>query len=484
MPKDSSLKTLLSQLQYLQNTSYKYALLKRFDDGVVSFNIKNPQNIKLKMQDSIYIFNKYQIETNEYVSIKGNVVKKAGKYRYLNGETLQDLIKNAGTKGLYNVNKVQIVRWITGVPVLQFINYMKNPLFKLQPYDEVTIFDETYFNPLKWIAVTGEVNKQNAYVYSKGMTLKDAITMAGWFNSKANKNYIELTRHVVVNNQRERKFYNLSDANLSFKLQPFDEIDIKRIINWNEKKTVILKGEVKYPGTYIIKSGDTLYDVIKRAGGFTKEAYLYASVFSRVSVKDLQQKRLTNMLYKLKRKAAIIAASAKSAGEGSMNAQSLLSSIDGLIKDAKQYKPIGRIALKLDGNLTKFKNSPYNIVLKDKDKLVIPGKSDSVIVTGEVLNESAFVYNADDAKSYIEKAGGVTYDASDIYFVVHANGFSEKADLSSWTSSNIDNLLPGDVVVIPLNIKRSTWYGISNDLASVVYKLAITAASLKTVGAF
>jgi len=483
MPKDSSLKTLLTKLQYLKNTAYNYALLKRFDDTIVSFDIKNPKDIKLGLKDTVYIFNKYQVQANAYVTIAGNMVKKVGKYRYLKGETLQDLINNAGTLGMFNANKVQIVSWATGVPILHFVDYEKNPKFKLQAYDSVTIFDETFFNPIKFIAVNGEVNKPNLYTCSKGMTLKDAITMAGWFSPKANMDHIELTRYTVKDNTRERKFYTLSDANLSFKLQAFDEIDVKRVINWNERKTVTLKGEVKYPGVYVIKSGDTLYDVINRAGGFTSDAYLYAAVFSRESIKKIQQKRLTDMLYKLKRKSAIIAASAKGMGESTLDAQSLLSSIDGLIKDAKSYNPVGRIALKLDSNLTKFKASRYNIILHDKDKLVVPTKTDSILVTGEVLNETAFVYNKDNAESYIHQAGGVSADADEIYFVVHANGFSERGDLGSWIGGDIDDLLPGDVIVVPLHIQTSTWFSAASDISSVVYKLAITAASLKAVGA-
>jgi len=484
MPKDGSLKTLLSQLEYLKNTAYDYAILQRFDESILSFDINNPKDIQLQMKDSIYIFNKYQIYANDFVTIKGSIVKKPGKYRYLAGVTLQDIIKNAGTKGLYNKRKVQILRWKQdGELDLYFIDYIKNPNFKLQPYDEITIFDKNYFTPLQWIEVQGEVNQPKKYTYTDGATLKDALLMAGWFTQKANKNHIELTRYSVKNDKRERKFYILSDANLSFALHPFDKITVKRIANWSKKKTITLSGEVKYPGVYEINSGDTLYDILKRAGGFTKNAYLYASVFSRESVKKLQQKRLRDMLYKLKRKAAIITASAKNAGENSVDARTLLISIDRLIKDAKRYNPIGRMAIRLDSDLEKFKSSPYNIVLKDKDRLVIPSATGSIIVTGEVLNESAFVYKENDVQTYIEQAGGLTADASDVYFVVHANGFSEKGDFSSWTNANLKTLKPGDVIVVPLEIKTNTWYTITNDLVSVVYKLAIISASLKTVGA-
>jgi len=103
------------------------------------------------------------------------------------------------------------------------------------------------------------------------MTLKDALTMAGWFQDKADKNYIELIRYKVINDQRIREIKKLSIKDLDFELKPYDEIYVKTIPNWNERETVTIKGEVKYPGVYVIQKGDRLADVIKRAGGFTKK---------------------------------------------------------------------------------------------------------------------------------------------------------------------------------------------------------------------
>jgi len=101
---------------------------------------------------------------------------------------------------------------------------------------------------------------------------------------------------------------------------------------------------------------------------------------------------------------------------------------------------------------------------------------------GEVLTPTAFVYTDDKALSYIKKAGGRTSLADDIYFVVHANGFTQKAEFNSWFNGDIE-IKPGDAITVPIQIKTSTWYGIAKDISSIVYQLAITAASLKTVGA-
>jgi len=162
----------------------------------------------------------------------------------------------------------------------------------------------------------------------------------------------------------------------------------------------------------------------------------------------------------------------------------MMSAIDSVAIQAKKLQPIGRVALNIDKNLTKFAKSPYNIVLENHDALYVTSKKDSVIVMGEVLTPTAFVYTNNEALSYIKKAGGKTSLGDDIYFVVHANGFTDKADLDSWFGNDNIKVKPGDAITVPIQIKTSTWYGIAKDISSIVYQLAITAASLKVVGVF
>ena len=482
IPKDKRLSTLLNKLVYLKNTYYDYGLLETFEGKIVSFNLKNPKDIKLNYKDKIYIFNKYEVLPEEFIKIDGKVVKNKGLYRYLKGITLKDIIYNAGVTPQFYPLKVKIISYDEEKrPSMKFVNYNTNPNYELKPFDEITLYSYYDFNTLKYIFMGGEVHNPNIYTYSQNMTLKELITAAGWITDKADTNYIELIRYRIENNKRKRIIKKLTFKDLDEKLQPYDEVTIKKIPDWNERKIVKIEGEVKYPGSYTIKKGDTLYDLIKRAGGFSDDAYLYGAVFTRKSIQQMQEKRLKKMIYRLKKKISIIAASAKGAGQSSMDAKNLIEAIDNLAIQAEKLKPIGRIAITLDNDLEKFKNSKYNISLKDGDKLYIPTKPDSVVVLGEVLTPTAFVYTENSALKYIQSAGGRTDMADDIYFVVHANGFTEKGEFG-WIDSDV-KVNNGDAITIPIKITTATWYGIAKDITSIVYQLAITAASLKTVGA-
>jgi len=485
LPADKKLSTLLKKLSFLKDTAYDYGIIERFNDELVSFNIKHPKNILLEPKDKIYIFNRYEIKPNYYVKIDGDVVARSGKLRFIRGMDLKDAINNAGLKEPFDESRVKIIRYDSQMrPRTFFVDYSRQKDLKLNPFDEITLYRYTDFNPLKIVTVYGEVNKPDVYYYSDNLKLKDVIEMAGGFTYKAYKKYIELIRYKIKNSQRVRIIKKLdfdSDKNMSIK--PYDEIFVKKIPNWNDRKVVEIKGEVKYPGVYTIKTGERLADVIKRAGGFTDNAYLYAAVFTRESVRKMQEKRLKTMIYKLKKKIAVISASAKGAGEQQMNAKDLMDAIDALAVQAEKLKPIGRVAIKFDRNLSRFAKSPYNITLEDKDVLYVPSKKDSVIVMGEVLTPTAFVYTTNSALKYIKKAGGRTTLADDVYFVVHANGFTQKGEFGSWFDDDV-KVKPGDAITVPINIKTATWYGIARDISSVVYQLAITAASLKTVGAF
>ena len=483
IPKDKSLKSLLSKLSYLKDTYYDYGLLERFEGNIISFNLKSPKNITLKPKDTIYIFNKYEVLPEEYILIQGKVVKNPGRYRYKPGMTLTDVVNTAGFTRPFDVYRVQIVSYDENLrPYVKFVDYTKHPNYPIQEYDEITFFDYYNFNPLKPFTVRGEVNNPNTFIYAKNLTLKSALQMAGWLTDRADKNYIEINRYKIVNGERKRFIKRVTLKDLDFKIEPYDEIYVKRIPKWYERKTVTISGEVKYPGTYTIEEGETLASVLKRAGGFTKKAYLYAAVFTRKSIQKLQEKSIKDMIYRLRKKASVIMASNKGIGEQGLETKDMLEAINMLAKEASKLKPIGRVAIKLDRDLEKFAESPYNVKLQDGDKLYIPIQSDTITVSGEVLTPNAFVYNSSNALDYIKKAGGLTKDADDIYFVVHANGFSEKGEIGSWFTKGV-KVKPGDAIVVPILIKTYSNYSIARDLTDIVYKLSITAASLKTVGA-
>jgi protein involved in polysaccharide export with SLBB domain len=64
-----------------------------------------------------------------------------------------------------------------------------------------------------------------------------------------------------------------SNRSKNYLLKPYDSLSIKPIPLWREGESIIVSGEVSFPGTYSIKLGETLFDVIQRAGGLTDRAF-------------------------------------------------------------------------------------------------------------------------------------------------------------------------------------------------------------------
>ena len=86
--------------------------------------------------------------------------------------------------------------------------------------------------------------------------------------------------------------------------------------------------------------------------------------------------------------------------------------------------------------------------------------------------------------SYISKVGGFTPIAdSDQIYVVHANGEAERFGGDLFLSSQAQ-VKPGDVIVVPQVLVTSSGMQVAKDISSILYQFAVTAASLKTVGAF
>ena len=272
---------------------------------------------------------------------------------------------------------------------------------------------------------------------------------------------------------------------MDLNLQVFedDEWSIFAIENWSDKKYIELKGEVRFPGKYSIAEGEKLSSVLNRAGGFTNHAFVEGSVFAREEIKQLQIKRIEESLDRLKTKAMQNSASAAQAGEDAKEKQNMLLAVTQLEKEAAAQKPIGRVSLDLFFDLNRFKNSTHDITLKDLDVLYIPTINDTISVVGEVLNQNTFVYDGEnDAKDYLRKAGGTTEIADpDYIYIVKANGEAKKLENNFfWGNSN--DVFKGDTIVVPMKLDTISDIAFTKDITQILYQLAITAASLKTVG--
>lgn len=515
LPRDGKLSTLLNnELKifgqngfFKVDTNYDYALIKNLYTSK-SFNLKNvlskQDDITLKSGDEIIIYNKSELQDLPFIYANGEIVKEdKRKYDYYDGLKAKDLFNIVNFKtekiivdektkkeertALYpDKTKLQINRIENNQKITHFIDVETNGNFPIKAYDEVTFFDFAKTNEIIKATIKGEVYIPGTYNITETTTINDLLKIAGGTTKKALSSICEVARYQVLGSQRVRTVLSL-DLNkameLNFQIKEDDEWTIFGIENWNEKKYIDLKGEVKYPGRYSIGEGEKLSSVLQRAGGFTNHAFVEGAVFTREEVKELQIKRLQESLDRIKTKAMQANASANEAGEKTEDKKNMLEAVTQLEKEASSNMPIGRISLNVFFDLNRFKNSLFDITIKDKDVFYIPSINDTISVVGEVLNQSTFVYDGDsDAKDYLEKAGGITELADEEYiYIVKANGEAQRVK-NDYFFGNSNDVFKGDTIVVPMKLDTVSDLAFTKDVTQILYQLAITAASLKTVG--
>jgi hypothetical protein len=85
------------------------------------------------------------------------------------------------------------------------------------------------------------------------------------------------------------------DARENISLKPLDEVHVFPKSLFVEMPKAAVNGEVRFPGTYSFRQGETLNSVLQRAGGFNPEAYLRGAFFTRESARKIQEQRLSEL---------------------------------------------------------------------------------------------------------------------------------------------------------------------------------------------
>ncbi len=483
---------------FLENTRFDYAMIKRIGKDtkprVFKVNLKaildGRSDFMLHNHDELYVFNELDTGASPYVTIEGTPLIKPGKYIYHRGMTLMDLINQAGVKEEYDKSKVRIVskQDQNGKSKVRVVNLNQVRNLPLHERDSVMLFALKETHPMPKATISGEVIKPGSYPVSDGMTLADFIKLSGGLNEKAYPYDCEIIRYRIENGERKKQIINLplKEAH-TFLIKKHDEINIRRIPDWNKRRTVTIQGEVRFPGTYVIHSGEKLSSVIERAGGFTDRAFLYGAIFTRKSVRELQRKALQEQLSRLKEQVILVHVRNSSVPNRTpSNLTSIVQAVDSLIAESKRFQPQGRITIDLDRDLALFEDSPSNLTLEDGDVLRIPSYNDTVVVNGEVMMPTTLTYQGGDIKSYLDKSGGLTHLADNEHiYVIHANGEAERANIGSWLfSSNDVEIRKGDVITVPKKFYYDTRnIELTKDIADILYKIALTVASAHTVGA-
>jgi protein involved in polysaccharide export with SLBB domain len=372
---------------------------------------------------------------------------------------------------------------------------------ELQEFDVVKIFSRWEMEEMPKVRISGEVQKPGEYRLFKNMTVRDLLLLAGNPKLTAYMKNADITR-IKKTGESVTSFsinINLDEAirdnpQHNIPLEQFDELIVRKIPNWTEEteRYITLKGEFRFPGKYPIFKGEKLSSAIERAGGFTDKAYLRAAKFTRESVREQQQKRMDEMIFKTEqeivKKQALLASVASSKEE----VDATRAALDGLKRSVdllKTVKAEGRLVIRMS-KLDKFKDSPYNVELLGGDVLDVPQKPNAVNVLGQVYNPTSIIpIGKDDVEFYLAKVGGPNRDADEggIY-IVRVDGTVQSRQQVSFlrglfSSGFMSTILgPGDTIIVPMRYENIAWMREIKDITSILANVALTAGVMVAAG--
>ncbi len=457
--------------------------------------------VALKDGDIIKVFSAPATRASDnFVELRG-YVSAPRKYQYEEGMKISDLIKGdlllQDTYMKYaSVSRKKYPENIYETLPLDLYSAViaEDPEadIELRPEDIVVLYSKYDMMDQPPVFVLGEVREPGTFSYQEGMTALDLIHNAGGLKNTANLESGEYVSLVISDDKVESVtvktfspgavFDEPNDSGVNFPLRPFDEIFIRKVAHFEDNRAITLKGEITYPGVYFAKKGDKLYDILTRAGGFTSEAYPRALVFTRISVREQQEKRLEE----IKRGIRTALETAEEAGDEYPEAAAVAATYASRLENLDQSEASGRMVVELSGDLEKLKDSPYNITIRDGDELYVPMKSNSVAVMGEVNNPSTFIYSPkhDRVKDYIRMTGGAT-SRGDLgrTFVIKASGKiisqyyvdNESRNITLFRNKLLNaRIYPGDTIIVPVKDFKVPWIRQLKDWTTVLYQLAST----------
>jgi polysaccharide export outer membrane protein len=352
----------------------------------------------------------------------------------------------------------------------------------LEEGDIIKIFpiDTKVYNAVN---VEGFVHRPGPYELKRGMRLSELLRPSEVLPEA----YVErvevirtkpdFTREVLATNLRQLW---RGDYSQDIVLESQDQIVVGSEVRM--LGTITLQGEVKRPGIYPIIHGERLSSALKRAGGYTDQAYLRGALFIRERLRIQQQEELDRFV-KAQEEAVLNEAARAAAGslelagsnreEATLQQQSMQQRRQ-LLDLLKSKVVLGRLVVKLDSPEA-LEGTPNDIALEAGDVLTVPKQPGSVLVIGSVRNPAAVVYEEGrDVEYYLNRAGGLNKEADkDELHVVKADGSAIAGFLK------LRKVEAGDIIVAPAKVEAKVrTLPMVKDLATILGQFALTAGVL------
>ncbi len=324
------------------------------------------------------------------------------------------------------------------------------------------------------VRLGGAFKRPHIYEFKQGETIGDAIKFAGGFMSNVAPD-AQIEINSVDSNLFERRIRYISrNSTLNNSLINEDIITIssKSIL---QPQIMTITGEVVNPGQYSIIDGDTVLDLINRAGGYTDNSFSEGAVYLRKDVADQQKLGFLRSADELEDTLVSIISN--------MDAQITefsLAPIGRLIQRLREEEPVGRFVVDVD-YLTLKTDPLKNFRVRGGDSLFIPKRPNTVSVVGEVLYAASQSYNPNlSARDYIDLSGGLKDVADqDRVFVIGPNGKSALVKRSLFGARN--SILPGSTIVVPRDPRPLDGVALTQIITPVLADLATSAAAIAAI---
>nr|WP_319536003.1 SLBB domain-containing protein [uncultured Vibrio sp.] len=333
--------------------------------------------------------------------------------------------------------------------------------------------------------VFGEVKHPGRYPITPRMTVSTLLEAAGGLTYNAFTINAELAR-TVINNIDERAYIDVERIDLRKAIQGStaadaiiagrDRLNILEKPSVKLQSTVTLQGEVRFPGTYTVRQGETLGELLERAGGLTEFAHPQGAIFTREALRLQEQKLLNEYAADMR------AETAKKTFRADTNLGSIISDPDKTLKfveEASRSKALGRMVVQLNRIIKDERSADF--MLEDGDFLFVPTFRNTVSIMGEVQVPITYLLdNKLDVDDYLNKAGGAKKQADeDRIFVIRADGSVYKPTSGYWFGNNNEELSAGDTIVVPIDTDYrdalSTWTAATQ----ILYQTGVAINALK-----
>ena len=299
--------------------------------------------------------------------------------------------------------------------------------------------DLIFVNPVEnVVSIEGAVKRPGSYEIKKGESLSNIVLYSNGFSAYADLKNIKLER-VLDGRIKPLPIVNISQ---------FDNIeanDMDRILVRSYPfRSVSISGAVLNPGSYLMNEGDSILDVIDKAGGYTESAYVFGAVYQNLNAKEISEKAVQKLY---DNSIQNISQLVKKTGTG-VDYSPLIT----MLGQLKNTNVSGRIVVDLNSDLTPL--------IQSGDTILIPETSNQVYIYGSVSdNGSAMYIEGQNIDYYLAKKGGLTEGADkDNIFILSPNGESYKTkinrNLFASRNSQID-IYPGSIIYVPESLDNS-----------------------------